>query len=729
LWRAIRLRDRKREGGEIGKSARKRSLAVAQSVATELPRGHTPPAPREAPQAAAGGFEGAPKRLWTSLAVIGLLAAHFALAERSLVQENPTVDEVVHLPAGVTYLQKGTFRLYHHNPPLIKMVAAIPVVWARPNMAKVYQQESWLSRDPSQTTFSQSFARFNIDRYFELFRVARMVMPLFSIAGGLAVFAWSRRLYGTGGGLLSLCLWVFCPNILAHCRLITTDLGSTALGVTATFSFWLYLRNPSWARAAGAGVMLGLAQLTKFSMLLLYAVWPFLWLVRLLLSSSRAQIARQAGLGVARGFLIVALSMVTIDAGYFFEGVGTPMGRFEFASKTLTKPVVGGIRPAPSSSNELFAMLWSFRENRFRGTFLARLPSPLPEHYMLGFDEQKIESEGIPNRLSRAYSALRKGDLESARRKAVSSDESVGGYPVYLNGEMRNSGWWYYYICTLFYKVPEGTWMLVLSSLAVLVFRSRPPEAWADEICLWTIPVVVLLTMSFLTDINLGLRYVLSIAPYVFISTGKVVPWIEALGASRRRLMRGYLALCLGLTAVAALSVHPHYLAYFNWISGGPDRVPARLIDSNLDWGQDLVGLREWCREHAPGQPIGLAYFGQINPNIFALRGDNFDWFLPPVRPGTIVRMPTRSDLPPPPLVGPAPKLAPAYYAISATLVYGLPWRLYDSSPAAWEPAWNAFGKDAFGYFRRFEPIHKLGHSIYVYKLSQEDVARAADLL
>ena len=73
--------------------------------------------------------------------------------------ENPTVDEVVHLPAGITYWQKGTFRLYHHNPPLVKLVAALPVIcWANPVTEPAYEQESWQSPDPSPTTFSQTFA-------------------------------------------------------------------------------------------------------------------------------------------------------------------------------------------------------------------------------------------------------------------------------------------------------------------------------------------------------------------------------------------------------------------------------------------------------------------------------------------------------------------------------------------------------------------------------------------
>ncbi len=351
----------------------------------------------------------------TILAVAGLLAVHTALAENSLVRENPTVDEVVHLPAGITYWQKRTFKLYHHSPPLLRMVAALPVLWwADPVTEPVYQQKSWNAADPSPSTFSQTFAFVNQEHYFDIFRLARSVMPLFSIVGGLVVFTWSSRLYGSLGGLLSLALWVFCPNVLAHCRLVTTDVGSTALGAAATFVFWLYLQRPSWLRAVAAGALLGLAQLTKFSMLLLYAVWPLLWVVRLLLAVPRAERWRRALAGACQGVLMVTLSILTIDAGYGFEGVGRPLGSFEFASLTLTRPVTVGVRKPPASRNELFAMLWPFRENRFRGTLLERLPAPLPEHYLLGFDEQKVEADGMPERYIRAFQALGEGDV--ARR-------------------------------------------------------------------------------------------------------------------------------------------------------------------------------------------------------------------------------------------------------------------------------------------------------------------------
>ncbi len=677
-------------------------------------------------------------RVWTGLAVAALLILHYALAARSLMLENPTVDEVVHMPAGITYWQKGTFRLYHHNPPLFKLVAALPVVLAQPETEPLYALKSWKSNDPSAISFSQWFTSLNYARYFELFQLARLPMPLFSIVGGLFVFAWSRRLYGTWGGLLSLSLWVFCPNILAHARLVTSDVSATAFGVGATYVFWRYLHKPTWRWAVAAGVALGLAQLTKFSMLLLFAVWPFLWLVRFGLAVPRSEWLRVLGRGLVQGVAIVALSIATIDAGYLFEGVAIPLGQFEFASSPLTRAVSPGV-PRPRSQNPLVDAAWQFRINRFRGTWLGRIPAPLPEHYLLGFDEQKLEADGLPTRFNKAVRDDRQAianqqpatHVEHARRVPESRDEKNDAYTVYLNGEIRGTGWWYYYLLTLVYKVPEGTWLLVILSLFVLAMERRSRAAWADEIALGTVPMVILFSMSFLTDINLGLRYVLPIAPYVFVAVGKVVPWSLRLVRPWRFAMGSLVAGSLGLTIAASTWIHPDYLAYFNWASGGPDRDPARLIDSNLDWGQDLVGLQRWWRETIPGQPIGLAYFGQINPSIFAMRGESFRWFLPPAGKGEILSMNQPSS---PRLIGPAPRLTPGYYAVSATLLYGLPWRLYDpapldSVPEAWPIVWNAYQIDAYGYFREFTPINRIGHSINIYRLTEEDIARVAPSL
>ena len=114
-----------------------------------------------------------------------------------------------------------------------------------------------------------------------------------------------------------------------------------------------------------------------------------------------------------------------------------------------------------------------------------------------------------------------------ARERTVpeSSSDKKGAYRVYLNGEMRDTGWWYYYFLTLVYKLPEGTLVLTVLSLLSLRFVRHSRTEWFDEIALWAVPAVVLFSMSFLTDINLGLHYVLAVLPYFFIAAGRLVPF------------------------------------------------------------------------------------------------------------------------------------------------------------------------------------------------------------
>jgi hypothetical protein len=548
----------------------------------------------------------------------------------------------------------------------------------------------------------------NADRYFELFTRARLLMPLFATVGGLVVFAWSRRLYGVNGGLVSLALWVLCPNVLAHTRLVTTDMGATAIGALATFVFWLYLKEPTWRRALLAGVCLGLAELTKFSLVVLYGLWPVLAAVRL---ATDAGFRQSLGRVALHALTVVAVSVLVIDAGYGFEGVGIPLGRYEFVCQTFTRPVPPGMA-RPSNPDPLLNGAYRFRINRFRGTLLGAIPAPLPEHYLLGFDDQKLEAEGIPNKFLNPNLNGPEGDKPQ-------------GYPVYLDGELRQESWWYYYLLTLVYKVPEGTWLLVLASLVVLAVSPRSRASWFDEFSVLLIPAVVLFVMSIFTNINLGLRYVLPIFPYVFVSTGKLARWAEGFsGRAARWAAWSLIGVGLAATAQATARIHPHYLAYFNDVSGGPERGAEHLIDSNIDWGQDLVNLRRWLEANAPGERVGLAYFGQVNPRVFERRGEAFDWFLPPPAPGTMPQLTPRYTLDPS-----AHRLQPGLYAVSASLVKGLPWRVYDSpwqglgskNWAGWQAWFNAFG-----YFRQLKPFHKIGYSIWLYRVTPEDAEAVA---
>lgn len=644
-----------------------------------------------------------------------MLTGQWVLAVDSLQRENPTIDEVIHLPAGVSYWERGTFRLYPHNPPLIKLIAAWPVVRAQPNTEALYRMTSWNLASPDKARFGHEFMFFNAARFLDQMTAARLMMPPWAVLGGVVVLVWSTSLFGRLGGLLSLGVWTFCPNILAHARLVTTDVGATALGAAATWLFVMLARHGRWRFAAAAGLGLGLAMLAKFSMLLLFALWPLIWLAFEVARRHQPGRARRLARAASQAGLILSVCLVTINLGYLCEQTGQPLGSFEFTSALLTRPASPTFQPG----NDLLDTVRRNRVNRFRGSVLESVPVPLPRYFVQGFDDQKFEAEGVPARWF----------------NPTAKEGEVTGYPVFLNGELRGSGWRTYYLYCLLYKVPESTLLLWLGAGVVALVSRRGRSAWPEELALGLVPATVFLAMTFATDINIGLRYVLPMFPYLCISAGRLAPWALGLGRRTRGVAVGVIVLAVLSTAASALLAHPHYLAYFNQIAGGPRRGAEHLIDSNLDWGQDLLNLQDWLRDNAPGERVGLAYFGQIHPNLLASRGagpgQGIDWFVPAARPDSL-----RSLYEPVNQYRPEQPIAPGLYAVSASLVKGLPWRLYDPEPP-WRldanarvriyPAWSA-GEGAFSYFQRLAPIATIGHSIWIYRVSEADARRLADV-
>ncbi|MBF6596556.1 MAG: glycosyltransferase family 39 protein, partial [Thermaceae bacterium] len=479
-----------------------------------------------------------------------LLLGHAALLAWGDSRHSPTIDEVGHLPAGLSHWQFGQFDLYRVNPPLVRIVAALPVFLAQPTI-------DWPPRSqaPSKHTpfhIGSAFIAANGPRSFWYFTLARWACIPFSLLGGYICFLWARDLYGRLAGLLALTLWCFSPNILGNAQMITPDTGAAALGAAAGYTFWRWLRRPCWTRALLAGITLGLAELTKSTWIILFMLWPLLWLVWRW-SKRRSPIPpRWRAEAMQLGFVLL-FGLYMLNLGYGFEGSLEPLGAYQFASKTLRG----------SRSN-----------NRFAGSWLGELPVPLPRQYLLGIDQQKV-------------------DFEQTFRS-------------YLGGEWRQGGWWYYYLYGLAVKAPLGVWVLFFLVLELTLIAPRYSVPWRHEVALLAPAVLVLALVSSQTGFNHHLRYVLPLFPFVFI-------WISK--AAQPKAWRGWAVPTLVLGGVlwtvgSSLSIYPHSLSYFNELAGGPANGHAHLVDSNIDWGQDLLYLKRWLDEHPEARPFGLAYRG-----------------------------------------------------------------------------------------------------------------------
>jgi hypothetical protein len=220
------------------------------------------------------------------------------------------------------------------------------------------------------------------------------------------------------------------------------------------------------------------------------------------------------------------------------------------------------------------------------------------------------------------------------------------GAPSYLFGELRQTGWKYYYLVALAVKVPLTFWLVVAARAAL---ARRSPSAGRD----WVLPVtaVAFLTIASLGSTrNLGVRYLLPVAPLAIV-------WISAMAEGQRWARR--LAWCgLAAQALAVASIHPYELSYFNALAGGPIGGRRILSDSNLDWAQGLKPLARLQRQRPELRDLTLFYFGETEPARYGVAGRCY----------TVRAADPNTHLP--------ARLEPqtTYLAVSATLQWG-PWQ------------------------------------------------------
>jgi len=257
--------------------------------------------------------------------------------------------------------------------------------------------------------------------------------------------------------------------------------------------------------------------------------------------------------------------------------------------------------------------------------------------------------------------------------------------PAFLLGNYSDTGWTHYFPIAFLLKTPLPTLILLTASLIVscyllIIKRFRVSSDGVLNAVALLIPPLGYFAIALTTEINLGYRHLLPILPYFAVFIGAQLPL-------RQRTPRFLVVGLMGWLIAIALWIHPHYLAYFNMLAGGPDNGWQALVDSNIDWGQDLGALKGWMDENEVEQ-VYLSYFGEARPDYYDINYIGLDSW-----PPRLMNPETRPFYPPNP--------APGIYAISATMLQGV----------------MSADHDQFAYFRDRDPIAKLGYSIFLYEV------------
>jgi hypothetical protein len=506
-----------------------------------------------------------------------ILLAFWVAMVASLWSKSLTVDEATHAAAGYAYWRFDDYRLDPENGNLPQRWIALPLL-AGHYVFPAADSEIWIHANEGAVG-ERWFDRMGNDTVGMMVR-GRAMSGLLAVALGGLVWWWSRRLFGPEGGLISLLLFVLDPTILANGALMTSDTACALFFLASLAGVWSVLHRISTVRVLLSALAMGGLFVSKMSAILIVPIALVLGLIRVFAGPPVAlELGGRRSLAASRSraaaFLAVAILHVAVVAviiwgfnGFRYQPFGpgsTPGSRLEMTWTELVGLPGAAARPAVAR------VLAYFRDHRL-----------LPEAYLFG----------------QAY-AWKFSQFRSA----------------FLNGRFSLTGWWWFFPYTFLVKTPLPIFGVIL--LAALALRRRSLYG--------TIPLALFFGAYWIAAItsrlNVGHRHILAAYPPLFVLCGAAGWWLAAQPpAAELRKTRTPRLILVGLMMMLALETtlwFPNYLSYVNVIAGGSARGYRHLVDSSLDWGQDLPGVKRYIEKHPGEGPAYLAYFGTASPNTY----------------------------------------------------------------------------------------------------------------
>ncbi len=555
---------------------------------------------------------GAPKQRpsWIGFSLAIILIVSGALMFSAAKTDSGIMDELAHIPSGYGYVHELDFRLNPEHPPLLKAMSALPLLLINPNFPT--NDYAWTSAVNGQWDMGSNFlykSGNNADKIIFLSRIFPIILTLLL---SLLIFLIAKDLFGAKWALLPTALFALSPSVLAHGHYVTTDIAAAFGVLLATYAFLGNLSGPSRKKLIWAGVAFGIAQLLKFSAVLLgpfFLMLVFFWS----LFSLNSNLHSGFGAWLASffkiffkklwmTFLVFLIGVViVIYPAYFLFTKNYPQARQTADTEYILSSFAGGPPSPGETCNPIRclaeATIWATKNPA---------TSPLAEYAL--------------------------GALMVTQRAA-------GGNTNYFLGEISNSGSRSYFPIVFGLKETLPTLLFIVIALGLgtmsiwrglrdrtKTFGNKMSFYFENNFAQFSFAIFIAFYwfMSMRSPLNIGFRHLMPTIPLFYLlftsawkkwsENGK--PWLK------KTLVAILLIWFFGETAFAA----PNFLSYFNEMGGGTSTGYRYVTDSNYDWGQDFLRFKDWAEKKLNGEKIAVDYFGAASPEYY-LPGQAVNWW------------------------------------------------------------------------------------------------------
>jgi hypothetical protein len=542
-----------------------------------------------------------------------LLIIFAGLSYSSALTKSATADEPLHLVGAYLHGVNRDFSMNVEDPALFGWTFSIPLhreILIADRTSPAYHGIPSNLLNQALFAYQTLYLTPRSDEQSALNR-SRAVGTIVGVLLGSVIALWAYKLAGGAAALVATGFFALDPNFIAHSSLVKNDVLLSLCLTALMFCVWALGRRTTWVNLLAAALLAGACVSVKFSGVIVGPILAIALLCRAGLSGAWHFLgidlpnrpARIAG-AVAACAACAAVSFVMIWAVYCFrfDPAPEPTRRWDFGEFVRL-----------AKTKELMLP-------RIRAQVAAGITNPKNE-----FADEITPDQVVAHRPSAVIRLV-----AWAEQSRLLPQSWLAGFLYtygttlfrnsYLNGQVRHLGWWYYFPLAMLYKTPLAMLLAGMAAIAatcVASFRrlARAPRDWWPAAALATAPLIYGL-LAVTSNLNLGLRHVLPIYPFVYIAIGvaaarAVQMWHRAAPAAIAVLFAG-----LGIETAASW---PNYLSFFNAAAGGARGGIRLLGDSNLDWGQDLKRLAEWQKRH-PEERLYLSYFGTADPEYYGVR-------------------------------------------------------------------------------------------------------------